>query len=563
MQLELETINTEVLVIGGGLAGSMAAIRASEIAGQNNVVVIEKGNVQRSGNAATGVDHTWSYIPDFHKPLGFTIEQLVEDHLNRLGPLQDVDVIYTIASTIAERIKEMERWGFPFKTNGKYDFVQKIHRVPTFLHWAGRDQKVLFSRELSRRGIKVINRVMVTELIKQDGRIVGAIGVGIREPKLFLFRAKAVVLTVGGISRVFRGPTSMDFNRQRYPYAPGDGVALGYRAGAELTGLEFIYTHSGPKNFCKPGRGTWIGVVEDASGEPLREVKVVSDPKKIDLSVESPADMMNAYKQGRAPVFINCTGDSEEDLAYMEWGLSNEGNTVLLQHMKEAGINPGKDKVEFTFYEPEVRGGLVVNAKGETNLSGLFTAGDTMGNIKRGVSPAAFAIGWIAGENAAQYATGHELDDAKETSHFAEDKKLFYQQILDREDGATWREASSASQDIMSFYAGEYRYESVLQMGLARLRQIRKIASDTLLARNLHELMRCLEALNLIDVSEAIILSTLERKESRVTKWETFTRIDFPKENPEMNRLLILKLENGQPEFSWREPRTFITGNVI
>ena len=120
MELEKRIIQTDVLVVGGGLAGCMAAIRASELVGGENVLVIEKGNVRRSGNAATGIDHTWSYMPEVHDPQGFTPELLVEDHINKLGPLQDQDLIHTIASTISDRIKEMERWGFPFKTEGKY-----------------------------------------------------------------------------------------------------------------------------------------------------------------------------------------------------------------------------------------------------------------------------------------------------------------------------------------------------------------------------------------------------------------------------------------------------------
>ena len=559
MKLEQEIVKTDVLIIGGGLAGCMAAIRAGELVGAENILVVEKGNVRRSGNAATGVDHTWSYMPEVHEPMGYTIEQLVEDHVTRLGSLQDQDLIYTIASTIAERIKEMESWGFPFKTKGEYDYVKKVHRVPTFLHWAGRDQKVLFAKELSKRGIKVINRVMITELVREDGRVVGAIGVGIREPKFFIFCAKAVVLTTGGISRVFPAPTSWEFNRQRYPYGPGDGVAMAYRAGAEVTGLEFLYRHSGPKNFCKPGRGTWIGVIEDAKGEPLGEVKAVADPKKIDLSVESPADMIRAHREGRAPIFMDCTGISEEDLAYMEWGLSNEGNVVLLQHMKEMGIDPRKDRVEFTFYEPEVRGGLVINTRGETNVSRLFAAGDTVGNIKRGVSPGAFAIGWIAAESAAGHTTGQEFSDMKAASSSIEAKRSLYQEILEREEGATWKEASAASQDVMDYYAGEIRYETLLQAGLEHLRKVRERALGTLMAKNPHELMRCLEALNLMDVGEAIILCALERKESRLTRWETFVRVDYPEENEAMNKLLVLKLENGRPVFHLREPRHILS----
>ena len=63
MILDQETIKVDVLIIGGGLAGCMAAIRASEVCGSENVLLVEKANVQRSGNAATGVDHTWSYMP--------------------------------------------------------------------------------------------------------------------------------------------------------------------------------------------------------------------------------------------------------------------------------------------------------------------------------------------------------------------------------------------------------------------------------------------------------------------------------------------------------------------
>ncbi|MEI9475766.1 MAG: FAD-dependent oxidoreductase, partial [Deltaproteobacteria bacterium] len=320
MMLEQEQIKTDVLVIGGGLAGCMAAIRASEIIGSENVLVVEKSNVRRSGNAATGVDHTWSYMPEIHGPMGFTIEQLVEDHVSAMGQFQDADLIYTVASTIVDRIRDMERWGFPVRTGGEYDYVQKIHRVPTFLHWAGRDQKVLFMRELYRRDIKILNRVMVTGLVKEEGRVVGAIGVGAKEARFFVFCAKAVIVTTGTTARLFPGPTSWEFNRGTNPYGTGEGLAMAFRAGAEVTGLEFLYGHTGPKNFAKKGRGTWIGVAEDARGEPIGKVRQVADPKKIDLSVESPGDMIRAYRDGRAPVLMNCSGVSDEEFSYMRWG---------------------------------------------------------------------------------------------------------------------------------------------------------------------------------------------------------------------------------------------------
>lgn len=556
--LEQEVVNTDVLVIGGGLAGCMAAIRASELLGAENVMVVEKSHIRRSGNAATGVDHTWSYMPEIHMAMGYTLEQLVEDHVKATGLFQDQDLIFTVASTIADRIKDMERWGFPMKTGGVYNYVQKIHRVPTFLHWAGRDQKVLFAKELSKRGIKVLNRIMVTDLIRENGRVVGALGIGARETKFFIFCAKAIILTTGPVARLFPSSTSWEYNRGTNPYCTGDGLAMAYRAGAELTGLEFLYRHTGPKNFVKKGRGTWIGVIEDARGEPIGEVRHVTDPKKIDIMVESPADMLRTYHEGKGPILMNCMGIAEEDLTYMKWGLLNEGNILLLQYMEEMGINPQKTKIEFTFYEPEVRGGLVINTKGETNLEGLYAAGDIVGNIKRGVSPGAYAMGWIAGESAAKKAKKEKLSDLKRVISFIEDKRDFYSEILWRESGATWKEGLAAIQDVMNYYAGDVRSETLLKAGLFQLRRIRERAFVSLVAKNPHELIHCLEVLNLMDIGEATILASLERKESRTTFRETFKRLDYPKANDEMNKLLILKLDNGIPVFKWREPKRIV-----
>ena len=120
-------MQADVLVIGGGLAGCSAAIRARELGA--SALLVEKSHVRRSGNACSGVDHTWCYFPEAHDPQGFTPRQLLEDHLARLGPMQDHDMIMTIAENIGDRIKELETWGFPFKTNGKYNFFKKIFKV--------------------------------------------------------------------------------------------------------------------------------------------------------------------------------------------------------------------------------------------------------------------------------------------------------------------------------------------------------------------------------------------------------------------------------------------------
>ena len=556
MKLNQEIIKVDVLIIGGGLAGCMAAIRASDVAGSENVLLVEKANIQRSGNAATGVDHTWSYMPEFHEPLGFTLEQLVEDHVKAMGHLQDQDIIYTVASTIKDRLKDMERWGFPVKTKGQWNYVKKIHRVPTFLHWAGRDQKVLFAKQMVERNIRVLNRVMIADLIKHDGHVVGAIGVGIREPKFYTILAKSTIITTGGIARLFPGPTSWEFNRATHPQCTGDGVAMAYRAGAEAAGLEFLYLHTGPKNFHKKGRGSWIGITEDAFGMPIGKVREGVDRKKINISVESPGDMRRIYQEGRGPVLMNCAETLDEDIAYMKWALMNEGNVTLLNYLEEKGIDPKRYRIEFSTYEPELRSGIMIDTKAATSMPGLFAAGDTIGNIKRGVSPGAFAMGWIAGESASNHVKDRQFCDLKAVSFFINEKRRLFNKFLEREDGASWKEATSACQDTMNWYGGSIRYETLLKAGLAHMQRIREESFNSLMANNLHELMHCISALNLMDVGEASMLCALERKESRGTLRENFIRVDYPEENREMDKMLILKLVEDKPEFYWRKPKS-------
>jgi succinate dehydrogenase/fumarate reductase flavoprotein subunit len=233
----------------------------------------------------------------------------------------------------------------------------------------------------------------------------------------------------------------------------------------------------------------------------------------------------------------------------------NEGNVALLKYLEEKNIDPKKSRIEFSVYEPELRAGIMIDKKAATSLPGLFAAGDTLGNIKRGVSPGAFAMGWIAGETAANQAKKKKFGDLKEVSSFVEEKRNLFDTFLAREGGSFWKEASAACQDTMNWYGGAVRYETLLKAGLAHMRRIRGEAIGTLKAGNLHELMHCISALNLMDVGEASMRCALERKESRKTLRDNFIRVDYPEENEEMNKMLVLRLIDGKHAFQWRDPR--------
>jgi succinate dehydrogenase/fumarate reductase flavoprotein subunit len=246
---------------------------------------------------------------------------------------------------------------------------------------------------------------------------------------------------------------------------------------------------------------------------------------------------------------MDCSGTPDEDLDYMKWALMNEGNVTLLKYLEEKGIDPKQCLVEFSVYEPELRAGILIDSRGAASLEGLFAAGDTIGNIKRGVSPGAFAMGWIAGESAAHRAGKEKHADVKGLAPFVNESREILNSFLGRQEGASWKEAIAACQDTMNWYGGFVRYATLLKAGVHNMRKIREESLGS-------ELMHCISALNLMDVGEASMLCALERRESRMTLRENFIRKDFPDENEEMNRMLVLKSTQGKPEFYWREPRS-------
>lgn len=239
---------------------------------------------------------------------------------------------------------------------------------------------------------------------------------------------------------------------------------------------------------------------------------------------------------------MDCRGASEEDLEYMKYWLLNEGNKGVLDYLAEEGINPGKHAIEFRTYDIGLNGGVGYAPDGSTSLKGLFSAGQEHSG---GMSDAV-VFGWLAGANAAAYAKSVDLiGDGQEVT---DNKADFLESFLNRDTGATWREANIALQQIMGDYAGLVRSGTLLDQGILNLKRLKEKAVETMVARNGHELGRCLEILNLLDVGEAIMLCAQERKETR----GKHNRTDYPFTNPLLEKQLSIHRENGKPLLEWK-----------
>lgn len=545
-----ELIQTDVLCIGGGIAGLMAAIRARELGAE--VIVAEKGNTLHSGRGRAGNDHFWCYIPEVH---GSDMEAFLKECLK--GPklkLMQAGTSMSVLRTFLEKsfdiVKLWDSWGIPMKYQGRWEFAG--HSFPgdvlTHLKYGGLRQKRVLTDKAREKRVEILNRVMIFDLLCGDDGIIGAIGMNTREHRVIVVQAKAVILGTGFVDRLYPPPVPGWFASVAGGLTlTGDGRAMTYRAGAEIVGPEIPRRHVGPRYFARYGQATWIGVLRDPQGKPIGPYVTKPDRLYGDMTPEVRGVYLEDYmKSGKGPVYMDCRGISDEDYDYMMHWMVHEGNSSLLDYMKEEAIDLRKHPVEFQVYHMLPEGKIWINERAETSIKGLYAAGDeSMG----GIGPSA-TYGWIAGDHAAVYAKGAPVPDIDRAGEEIENKKAMVSEMCARTGGPDWKETNIALQQIMQDYAGPVRSETLLTAGLSYLRRLKHKAATTMMARNQWELTRCLETLNLLDLGELVFIAAHERKETR----GLHNRPDYPLTDPMLEgKGLFVKQVGGEPVLEWRK----------
>jgi succinate dehydrogenase/fumarate reductase flavoprotein subunit len=414
IKIDKKAIEVDVLVVGGGIAGLMAAINAADQG--VSVTVAEKANTKRSGSGATGNDHFLCFIPEVH---GDDMEPIVHETRNSLiGGYHDSTHTVKFLEQSFARARDWDRWGIAMRPHGKWEFMGHAfpERPRVWLKYAGYNQKEVLTKQAKKRGVKIENHLPITDVIAHDGKAIGAIGLSIRkeEPVLKIFRAKSVILATGSASRLYPPAPSPGwlFNTAFCPSCTGAAQATAYRAGARLVNMEFPNRHAGPKFIARCGKSSWIGLFKDPKGKNIGPFVTKPTRELGDITSDVWSSVFTDYhRSGRGPAYIDCTETAKEDIEYMLWGMENEGLTAMLDYMKKEGIDVRRHMVEFMQYEPHLIGrGIEIDLNGESSVPGLFAAGDPVGNFRADIAGAA-TFGWIAGGGAAKRAkeiTGFE-----------------------------------------------------------------------------------------------------------------------------------------------------------
>jgi succinate dehydrogenase/fumarate reductase flavoprotein subunit len=234
----LSEVSCDVLVIGGGTAGPMAALKAKLKNPKANVVLLEKANVKRSGAISMGMDGlNNAVIPGYATPEQYTKEITIAN-----DGIVDQKAVYKYAQNCYSIIEELDSFGIRFLKNENGDYaVKKVHHIGTYVLPMpnGETVKKALYRQLRRARILISNRYMATRLLKSaDGRVAGAISVNTRTAEFLVIKAKAVILCMGAAGRLGLPTSGYMFGTYENAANSGDGYAMAYHAGAKLANLE-------------------------------------------------------------------------------------------------------------------------------------------------------------------------------------------------------------------------------------------------------------------------------------------------------------------------------------
>ncbi len=579
--LKVIDVESDVIIIGGGLAGCLAAIKAAETEGLN-VTLVDKSNTVASGCTASGIDHLWAYIPPIHEKMGYTLDDMAEDH--RIGMSNEFfrrDLFDLVAGTMFDRMLDLESFGIQFRYEdsnapGNFRIVPQFHSVPTSFNFDGAPLKPILTKVAKKRGVKIINRVQGTDLIFTNGQISGAVGVHVRTGDIYNFKAKSFVLSTGRSNRLGRNPTGFDFNTRMPSPLSGDGTSMAIRAGLPLIGSEFIGrtrlapsgnynpNYGDPRNTVQPaaritdGEGnTIIPRTQFYDWENLGKEKWTEDVRRkwfedFKRSHGAVVEMNQGVSSGKGPFYLDFGEATDEETAYIEWSIKNEGKgTQFLRYFKgEEGLDLRENPQEYAgYWTREMAGyaamGLWVDKDLETEVKHLFAAGDEVGGLPWQSGPGAVTQGWHAGGMAAKRAKAQKaflpVDD-----EILNERVATCAEISDRKVGFHWKEVEIAVQNLMDFFCGNVRNGAMLRRGLERLEDAK---SAPFKAENPHELGRVLDVKSIIDNAGLVLRSSLERKESRPPLG--FIRADYPKQDDENWKafLAIKKEESGEFTF--------------
>ena len=525
-------LDTDILIIGGGAAGCMAAIEVKKIDPSIECVVMEKAHIERSGCLAMGLNAINAYLTPGETPE--TYVRYVKDEF--LGIIRE-DLVYSIAKGLKESVKQVEELGLPIEKdqNGNYR-----NRGKRSIRIYGERLKPILAAAVYRANAKVLNRVVATNFIFDGERVRGAYGFGVRDGKFYVINARVVIVTTGGASRLYKPINKGDARNTTWycPWNVGTGYAMGIRIGAEMTSFENRFIPLRVKDVNAPtgtiGQGSNIRQ-RNAHGEEYLEKRYKHLGGRKCLSLYRLWATLQENIAGRGPCYLDTRCLSVEEEKKLKEAYLNMNPAIVLLWASN-GHSPRQRPVEISGMEPVVIGGhsqagYWIDVERRTTINGLFAAGDIAGGAPKKYVSGAWVEAKIAAKAAIEEVRGVELQRVNSKEVRKEKERV--SSLMNDKNGIPPAELEEAFHKVMDEYAGgaTKNYELLESKLIIARKKLKELEGklEFLSARNRHELVSCLELIDRFDVAKVLIEHLIYRRE---TRWPCYqSRIDFPERN--------------------------------
>jgi fumarate reductase (CoM/CoB) subunit A len=566
LDVPIKRHQTDVLIIGGGAAGTIAAFECAK-AGVD-VIQVTKGRatsgtttVARGGFAAAmGEDDS----PELH----------LQDILKHGGELIDPELARVWVHDIIDVVHDLESWGAEFvrRADGRLDLKEfpSHSRSRACHHYdttGNMITKVLSKKLRADARITKHSITAVVDLIKRNRRVVGAWGVDYHDGALVTYYAQQIILSTGGGSGLF-------YVNDNPPQVTGDGYVLGFRAGVPLLGIEMIDFQAmccspkelfgfapHPTGFINAG-----AVFRNREGEEFlkRYFPDTAEQSTRSEVIRAMAEEIHAGRAGSTGgIFMDAT---KVPMAVIQKQIPHVYKTCL-----HRGIDISKTPLEVAPGSHTWLGGLKVDIDGRTPIDGLFAAGETAGGIHGGnriggsALSASLVYGRRAGRRAAALVKRERVDlGCGNDSAIPESECMWLAGLLDRNSGPLQSDVRIACRMLAHNKLGPIREERTLHEALAEYERIERQdvpamrlneqarSSDKVRGE---ELESALSVRNLALLGRLLAVAALKRTESRGAHF----RLDFP-DTDDTRWRVVTRLEssaNNEIEFhtdSVKEP---------
>jgi len=553
MPLEIPIIRheTDVLIVGGGAAGTMAAFECANA----GVAVIQatKGRatsgtttVARGGFAAAmGKDDS----PELH----------LRDILKHGGELIDPELARVWVYDIIDVVHDLESWGAEFvrRPDGELDLkafpTHSRNRACHHHDTTGNMITKVLSRKLRDDGrIQKHSITAIVDLIKRDDCVVGAWGVDYRQGLLVVYYAKQVVLCTGGGSGLF-------YVNDNPPQVTGDGYVLGFRAGVSLLGIEMIDFQAmccspkelfgfapHPTGFINAG-----AVFRNRNGEEFLK-RYFPDTAEQSTRSEVILAMAKEIHAGRA----GSTGGIFMDATKVSMDIIQKQIPHVYKTCLHRGIDISKTPLEVAPGSHTWLGGLKIDINGQTPINGLFAAGETAGGIHGGnriggsALSASLVYGRRAGRRAAELVKEErgkpEIDD---DSAIPKSERAWLAELMTRDSGPMQSDVRMNCRMLAHNKLGPIREERTVKEALVEYERIER---EDVPAMRIEpkarysdktrgeELESALSVRNLALLGRILAFAALQRTESRGAHF----RLDYP-EIDDLRWRVVTRLQLG------------------